>query len=168
MKKETPAPPRDASTHPRICGCPKSRRSRRGPPPKRSDKSGAALSPTTRRFNERHPATPKARLHSPFAARDVRGAGQEVRTRRRLLHEFVVVSMRQIRRRWLFIAREGILHVPRRCGVSFPGHVAVPVELLHPQMPERCVAEEVLLATVSPTPAHIQPCTKRTGRTVSK
>ena len=63
--------------------------------------------------------------------------------------------MRQIRRRWLFIAREGILHVPRRCGVSFPGHVAVPVELLHPQMPERCVAEEVLLATVSPTPGHI-------------
>ena len=78
-----------------------------------------------------------------------------MRARRRLLHEFVIVAVRQVGRRRLFIARDRILHGPRRCAVPLAGHVAVSVELLHPQMPERCVAEEVLLATVSPTPGHM-------------
>ena len=155
-KRNTCATPRREHPPANICGGPKSRRSRRGPPPKRSDKSGAALSLYSR-FNERHTATPKTRLHSPLAARHVRGAGQEVRARRRLLHEFVIVAVRQVGRRRLFIARDGVLHGPRRCAVPLAGHVAVSVELLDPQMPQPCVPKEVLLATVSPTPGQIRP-----------
>ena len=147
--------------HPRRCAGPRTRRSRRSPPPQHSvgpfvtdraaGTSGATLS-TNRRFNERHPATAQPRLHSPLTTRDVRGTSRVVRPRGRLLHEFVIVAVRQVRRRRLLIAADGVLHGPRRCAVPLAGHEHVSIELLHPQMPERCVAEEVFLATVSQTP----------------